>query len=132
MEGYKTFTMTMDKASDRCSKWKSADDGVVYSYAELMLLAAYLDRDYPLGERQWYIVFPDGEICLLHEDFDEIMPMWLPVKSKPIANKLTGDEFYPDDWEDEKETRKVSYCPHCGQKLRKTDTYCPNCGKKVS
>ena len=132
MEGFRNFTRAMDRASDVCSQWRSADDGTVYSYAELMLLAAYLDRDYPLGDRQWYIVFPDGEISLLHEDFDEIMPMWLPIKSRPPRMKLTGDEFYPMEEEEKKaELPKFKFCIHCGAKLPADAVFCAKCGKKA-
>ena len=124
MEGFRTFVQTMDRASDVCSIWKSADNGETYSYAELMLVAAYLDRDLPLDERCWYIVFPDGEIAMLNEDFDEIMPMYLPVRSKGIRQKMRGDEFYPE--EDESK-----YCMYCGKKIPKQAVYCPECGKKV-
>ncbi len=126
MEGFRTFTCAMDRASDVCSKWTCADDGVDYSYAELMLVAAHLDSEGPLDDRQWYIVFPDGEICMAHEDFEEIMPLWKPVKSKPIKNKLTGDEFYPE------ENKDYKFCTHCGQKLPLEAEYCSKCGRKVN
>lgn len=130
MEGFRSFTRAMDRASDVCSQWISADDGTKFSYAEMMLLAAHLDKDFPLEEHQWYTVFPDGEICLLHEDFDEIMPLWKPIASKPIKNKYTGDEFYPQD-KQEKENDKYAYCPYCGEKLPEGAAFCPHCGKKV-
>ena len=124
MEGFRNFTKAMDRASDVCSRWKNADDGTLYSYAELMLLAAYLDRDHPLDERQWYIVFPDGEICLLHEDFEEIMPLWLPVPSRPVPDKLTGDEFYPPEKGTASgnsaapsDSGEYKFCVYCGKPL---------------
>ncbi|MBQ1505794.1 MAG: zinc ribbon domain-containing protein [Erysipelotrichales bacterium] len=131
MEGFRNFTRAMDKASDVCSKWKNAEDGTVYSYAELMLLAAHLDKNYPLEERQWYTVFPDGEICLLHEDFEEIMPLWLPIKSNPILKKYTGDEFYPGYDPGEKPAGTFKYCTFCGEKLPADAVYCSKCGKMV-
>ncbi|MBR2672000.1 MAG: zinc ribbon domain-containing protein [Oscillospiraceae bacterium] len=136
MEGFKNFVQTMDRASDICSQWTSAENGWVYSYAELMLLAAYLDRDYPLDERQWYIVFPDGEICMLHEDFDEIMPLWRPVKSNPVRQKLTGDEFYPDDQPVQQAQAPVpraqfKFCMHCGAKLPVNAAFCNKCGQRA-
>ena len=129
MEGFRSFTMTMDRASDYCSKWKSVDDGTVFSYPEMMLLAAHLDKFYPIEDRQWYIVFPDGEIALLHEDFDEIMPLYKAIKSKPITEKFTGDEFYQHIPESEKTVK--SYCSYCGEKLKPGDIYCSKCGRKV-
>lgn len=129
MEGFRSFTMAMDRASDVCSKWKSADDGTPFSYPEMMLLAAHLDKDFPIEEKQWYIVFPDGEIALLHEDFDEIMPLYKPVKSKPITEKFTGEEFYQHKPDDTKTGK--AYCSYCGERLNPGDIYCGNCGRKV-
>lgn len=137
MEGFRNFTRAMDRASDMCSLWKSADDGTLYSYAELMLTAAYLDRDHPLEERQWYIVFPDGEICLLHEDFEEIMPLWIPFPSKPVTDKLTGDEFYPGEKAGsgnsaaESGTGEYKFCVYCGNRIPKTARFCTGCGKEA-
>ena len=138
MDGFRNFTRAMDRASDMCSLWKSADDGTLYSYAELMLLAAYLDRDYPLDERQWYIVFPDGEICLLHEDFEEIMPLWLPVPSRPVPDKLTGDEFYPPEKGTASgnsaapsDSGEYKFCVYCGGRIPKTARFCNHCGKET-
>ncbi len=137
MEGFRNFTRAMDRASDMCSLWKSADDGTLYSYAELMLTAAYLDRDHPLEERQWYIVFPDGEICLLHEDFEEIMPLWIPFPSKPVTDKLTGDEFYPEEKAAsgnsaaESGTGEYKFCVYCGNRIPKTARFCTGCGKEA-
>ena len=138
MEGFRNFTKAMDRASDVCSRWKNADDGTLYSYAELMLLAAYLDRDYPLEERQWYIVFPDGEVCLLHEDFEEIMPLWLPVPSRPVPDKLTGDEFYPPEKGTASgnsaapsDSGEYKFCVYCGGRIPKTARFCNHCGKET-
>ncbi|MBQ1508930.1 MAG: zinc ribbon domain-containing protein [Erysipelotrichaceae bacterium] len=124
MEGFRNFVQTMDRASDVCSRWKSADDGVEFSYPEMMLLAAHLDMNYPLDERCWYIVFPNGEIAMLNEDFEEILPMYLPLNRKGIKEKMTGDEFYPP----EEETK---FCMFCGKKIPVEAVYCPECGKKV-
>jgi len=137
MEGFRNFTKAMDRASDVCSRWKNADDGTLYSYAELMLLAAYLDRDYPLDERQWYIVFPDGEICLMHEDFEEIMPLWIPLPSRPVTDKLTGDEFYPEEKAASGNSAAASdagaykFCVYCGGRIPKTARFCNHCGKEA-
>ena len=134
MEGFRNFTSAMDRASDFCSMWKCTDeDGTIFSYAELMLVAAHLDMNYPLGERQWYVVFPDGEICMLHEDFEEIMSLYKPIKSKPIQQKLTGDEFYPDSpGEEKQQTKDYKFCPYCGGKLHSDAVFCAHCGKKVA
>ena len=134
MEGYRNFTVTMDRASDRCSSWKNAETGEVLSYAEMMIIAAHLDSEYPLEERSWYIVFPDGEIAILHEDFDEIMPLFLPLNKKKVAHKFTGDEFNPARFDTDPQpesTDEAIYCMHCGKKLVQGAIYCPHCGKKV-
>ncbi len=128
MEGFRNFVSAMDRASDTCSRWKSYDDGVEYSYPEMMLLAAHLDINEPLDERCWYVVFPDGEIGMLCEDFDEIMPMYLPQNRNGITQKMTGDEFYPK----EEEVPQTKYCMYCGTAIPREAVYCPVCGKKVS
>ena len=103
--------------------WKCTDeDETIFSYAELMLVAAHLDMNYPLGERQWYVVFPEA-----------IMPLYKPIKSKPIQQKLTGDEFYPDSPGEEKQQIKdYKFCPYCGGKLHSDAVFCAHCGKKVA
>lgn len=136
MEGFGNFTTAMDRASDFCSRWKSADDGTIYNYAEMMLMAAHLDQEFPLEERQWYMVFPDGEICMLHEDFDEIMPLWLPAGGEPVRSKFTGDEFYPDEPEEQvqqapQQTGEFKYCMYCGEKLPADAVFCRKCGKRT-
>ena len=133
MELFHNFTATMDKASDYATRWKSADDGVEFTYPEMMLLAAHLDINYPLDERCWYVVFPDGEIDMLNEDFDEIFPMYLPLNKGRIAEKMTGDEFYPDVNENKiEEKEEWIYCYYCGKKIPSAAIYCPHCGKKVA
>ena len=127
--------MTMDHASDRCSRWKNAETGEELSYAEMMIIAAHLDSEYPLEERSWYIVFPDGEIAILHEDFDEIMPLFLPLNKKKITHKFTGDEFNPARFDSDPQLGKAEraiYCMYCGKKLVEGAIYCPHCGKKVN
>ncbi|MBQ3376224.1 MAG: zinc ribbon domain-containing protein [Erysipelotrichaceae bacterium] len=134
MEGYRNFTVTMDHASDRCSRWKNVETGEELSYAEMMIIAAHLDSEYPLEQRSWYIVFPDGEIAILHEDFDEIMPLFLPLNNKKIVKKFTGDEFNPArfDTDTQLEINEARYCIHCGKRLVQGAIYCPHCGKKVN
>ena len=131
MELFHNFTATVDRASDFATRWQSYDDEVEFTYPEMMLLAAHLDINYPLDERCWYVVFPDGEIDLINEDFEEIFPMYLPLNKERIITKMTGDEFYPDipdymNIEDEK-----MYCPYCGERIPADAVYCPHCGKKV-
>ena len=87
MEGFKAFTQAMDMASDVCSGWKSAADGTVYSYDEMMEMAAYLDGAFPVVGHSWYVVFPDGEIGLLNEDEKEIVRMFYPIESSPVTVK---------------------------------------------
>ena len=127
MEGYRNFVVTMDHASDYCSQWENVETGEELSYAEMMIVAAYLDRDYPLNEDSWYIVVPDGEICMWDEGFEEIMPLFKPLNKKGIEEKFTGDEFFLP----QKKDNASSYCMYCGTKLKKDAVYCPNCGKKV-
>ncbi|MBR4461670.1 MAG: zinc ribbon domain-containing protein [Erysipelotrichaceae bacterium] len=132
MEGFRNFTSAMDRASYYSSKWQNCDDKEVFSYAEMMLLAAHLDKKYPLSEKTWYVVFPDGEICMLHEDFDEIVPMFKPLNKDKISVKFTGDEFYPDSVKDEPVRKgKKNFCKYCGEALDEDTVYCPSCGKKV-
>lgn len=125
MEGYRNFTVTMDHASDHCSKWKNAETGEQLTYTEMMIIAAHMDDLYPLDERSWYIVFPDGEIALLNEDFDEIMPLFLPLNKETISHKFTGDEFKLP------EKKGPKFCQYCGEKLNPGAKFCPNCGKEV-
>lgn len=125
MEGYRNFTVTMDHASDKCSAWANVETNEKFNYAEMMLMAAHLDESFPLDERSWFIVFPDGEIALLNEDFDEIMPLFLPLNNKPILEKFTGDEFTPP------EKRHEKFCMYCGTPLPNEAVYCVKCGKKV-
>ena len=131
MEGFRCFTPAVDRASDFATRWVSADDGVEFTYPEMMLLAAHLDINYPLEERCWYIVFPDGEIDLISEDFDEIFPMYLPLNTDRIVTKMTGDEFYPDAAYQKGQEEDTMYCPHCGKKIPADAVYCSHCGKKV-
>ena len=125
MRGFRNFTSAMDEASEHAVEWVS-EDGTKYNYAEMMLLAAHLDLNEPLDDRLWYVTFPDGEICMLHEDFEEIMSLFKPSKRGKIARKFTGDEFTPP-----KEDRP-EYCPYCGKKIKTDAVYCPYCGKKVN
>ena len=127
MEGYRNFTVTMDHASEYCSRWANAETGEEITYAEMMIIAAHIDDQYPLDDRSWYIVFPDGEIALLNEDFDEIMPLCLPLNKEKVETKFTGDEFILP----EKKENEVKFCPYCGEKLRADSIYCLKCGKKV-
>ena len=95
MEGYRNFVVTMDHASDYCSQWENVETGEELSYAEMMIVAAYLDRDYPLNEDSWYIVFPDGEICMWNEGFEEIMPLFKPLNKKAIErNSREKNSFF--------------------------------------
>ena len=133
MEGFRNFTSAMDRASDFSTKWISCDDFQIYTYPEMMLLAAHLDINDPLEDRLWYIVFPDGEICMLHEDFDEIMPLFKPLNKDKIEKKFTGDEFYPPERTEKKtpKEKKGGFCIYCGTRLTSEAVYCPECGKKV-
>ena len=133
MEGFRNFTSAMDRASDYCSKWISCDNFDIFTYPQMMVLAAHLDINDPLEDRLWYIVFPDGEICMLHEDFDEIMPLFKPLNKEKIEKKFTGDEFYlPESSKKETQVKqKNGFCMYCGKPLDPEAVYCPACGKKV-
>ena len=133
MEGYRNFTVTMDHASDRCSRWLNTETGEELSYTEMMIIAAHLDSEYPLEERSWYIVFPDGEIAILNEDFEEIMPLFTPLNKEKVVHKITGDEFNPArfDTDEPKKNTASHFCMYCGTALKEGAIYCPNCGKKV-
>jgi hypothetical protein len=128
MEAYRNFTVTMDHASEYCSCWANAETGEEITYATMMIIAAHMDDLYPLDDRSWYIVFPDGEIALLNEDFDEIMPLFKPLNSERVETKFTGDEFVPP----QKKSDQIKYCIYCGEKLRPDSIYCLKCGKKVN
>lgn len=122
MEGFKTFTQVMDMASDACSVWKSAEDGTVLSYEEMMEMAAYLDGAFPIVGHSWYVVFPDGEIGLLNEDEQTIIRMFFPVPSAPVAVKLGMEDSVSE---------RPAFCMYCGAKLKPEANFCPKCGKRV-
>ncbi len=118
MEGFKTFTQVMDMASDACSKWTSVEDNTVFTYEEMMELAAYLDGAFPLVGNSWYVCFPDGEIGLLDEEEKEIVQLFYPISSSPVSVKM-GMEDRP------------AYCMYCGAKLAFEAKFCPKCGKRI-
>ena len=122
MEGFKTFTQVMEMASDSCSRWRSVENESVFSYEEMMEMAAYLDGAFPLVGNSWYVAFPDGEIGLLNEDEKEIIRMFYPVDSSPVRNKIGMDD---------EDLEKPSYCIYCGTKLSPEANFCPKCGKRV-
>ncbi len=122
MEGFKTFVQVMDLASDACSSWESAEDGTIFSYEEMMEMAAYLDGAFPLAGNSWYVAFPDGEIGLLNEDEKEIIRMFYPLRSAPVRVKLGLEESVSD---------APAFCIHCGAGLPAEAVFCPKCGKRV-
>jgi hypothetical protein len=121
MELFKTFTQTIDRASDYCDHWKDTYDGTTFNYAEMMLLAAHMDSGYPLSEDTFYVVFPDGEIAFVSRYNDEMTCLYKPMNKKGVKQKFTGDEFYP---------RETKFCPACGQQLPASVKFCTSCGKE--
>ena len=86
MEGYKSFTQALDKASDTCSLWKNVDSGIEYTYPELMLVAGCIDREGTLEDPYWYVVFPDGEIAFMCVYNEEIIAMYHPLNQTGIQD----------------------------------------------
>ena len=148
MEGYKSFTQALDKASDTCSLWKNVDSGIEYTYPELMLVAGFIDREGTLEDPYWYVVFPDGEIAFMCVYNEEIIAMYHPLNQTGIQNKFTGEEFFPPsmrtpEMEEAMEKmmeepspqkpveRKIRYCGYCGKAITDNAKFCGYCGKKV-
>ncbi len=122
MEGYKTFVQVMDLASSSCSQWRSVEDGTVFTYDEMMEIAAYLDAAFPVIGHSWYVAFPDGEIGLLNEDEKEIIRLFYPLASPSVRVKA-GTDTPP--------AGKPAFCMYCGARLLEEARFCPQCGKKV-
>jgi hypothetical protein len=53
----------------------------------------------------------------------------VPSLADTVSPKKVPSE--PTTKEPQKETPKISVCPHCGSKLQGTETYCSNCGSEV-
>ncbi len=122
MEGYKTFVQVMDLASSACSQWRSAEDGTVFTYDEMMEIAAYLDGAFPVIGHSWYVAFPDGEIGLLNEDEKEIVRLFYPIPSPSVKVKIGMEAS---------SCEKPAFCMYCGARLHEEARFCPQCGRKV-
>lgn len=123
MEGFRTFTQAMDRASDYCDEWMSVEDNTVYRYIDMMILAAHIDTDYPLDKNTWFIVFPDGEIALMNTHTDEMIAMYRPRNKRVVKEKFTGEEL---------ERPRARFCRFCGSQITAEAKFCPYCGKKVN
>ena len=136
MEGFKTFTQSVDLASQNCSRWKSAADGTLFSWRDLMDLAASLDMDYSLAPYQWYLVFPDGEIAILSEETGMIDRVFLPdnqtgVSRSEVNAAEVSDEIAALYDREGAPAPARNFCIHCGAPLDPEGSFCSNCGKKV-
>lgn len=79
MEGYKSFRETVEDASKATGKWRYVGDNNIFDKQELLDMAEFFDEQFPLGEWNYFVCFPDGEIGLLDNSDNEIEQLFLPA-----------------------------------------------------
>lgn len=139
MEGFKTLIQAVDYAAERCSSWRGAQDGTLFSYKDMMGIALAADAGSPIEEPFWYAVFPDGEIAYLCTEEKTIDPIFLAADRFPVAKRdLIGfgpEEDIPEnliaDRRPEASVPVRSFCPYCGNRLEGNGPFCPFCGSRL-
>ena len=79
MEGYKKFKDVVLDAASAASSWKYAGDGNIFNKDELLAMADFFDEKFPIGDWNYFVCFPDGEIGLLATEDNQIEQLFLPI-----------------------------------------------------
>lgn len=136
MEGYKSFTQTVDRASLCAGCWQSVSDGTVFSYQDMMGIALVLDMTSPLEEPFWYAVLSNGEIDLLCPQNRTAEQLFLAVDPTPVAAeeraRFDSESGLPDDLlTDRPAPGAHCFCKYCGSSIDADSVFCRSCGRKL-
>lgn len=81
MEGYKKFRDVVLDAATNANEWRYAGDGNLFTKDELLEMADVFDGQFPAGDWNYFVCFPDGEIGLLSTEDNEIEQLFLPNRN---------------------------------------------------
>lgn len=150
---YKTLTAALADAIQRCMVWREQESGTPYTGKDLYEFAQRHDKQFVMGEDEFYMVTFEGAIGL--SPGLEWLTKWVFVPMEPGEEQERLLEQMKEKLEEHERQESMSqtvstpqpqsplpppppmspmplrFCTNCGVKLRPGLRFCTNCGKRL-